>query len=115
MADLLPREGLNAQVGSNRAAVTIEGPSVLVRQRHLRSKLQEAAQMINDDRRDLFHRWEVMKSLEALQQGQKTESVLIGPGAALCELSFPLRGRKRLLQFAGGDGGAESRIRGALG
>jgi hypothetical protein len=48
--------------------------------------------MINDDRRDLFHRWEVMKSLEALQQGQKTESVLIGLGAALCELSLPLRG-----------------------
>jgi hypothetical protein len=56
-----------------------------------------------------------MKSLEALQQGQKTESVLIGLGAALCELSLPLRGGKRLLQFAGGDGGAESRIRGALG
>ena len=55
-----------------------------------------------------------MKSLEALQQGQKTERVLIGSGVGLCELSFRIRWRERLLELAGGSDGAESRIRGAL-
>ena len=70
--------------------------------------------MINDDSGDLFQRWKVMKALEALQQDQETESVLIGSSVALCELSLRLRWRERLLKLAGGDGVAELRICGAL-
>ena len=61
-----------------------------------------------------LQRWEVVKPLEALQQDEKTERVVIGPRAGLRELSFRIRWRERLLEFVGGDDGAEARIRGAL-
>ena len=70
--------------------------------------------MINNDGGDFFQRREVMKSLEALQQGQKTERVRIASGVGLCKLSFRIRWRERLLELAGGGDGAESRICGAL-
>ena len=114
MAGLLPVEGLDAQVVPNRGTMAVESPFAVVRQRHVWSKLQAAAQMINDNGGDFFQCWKVMKSLEALQQGQKTERVLISSGVGLRELSLRIRRRERLSEFAGCGEGAESRIRGAL-
>ena len=55
-----------------------------------------------------------MKSLEALQQSQQTERVQAGWRVGLRELLLCIRWRERLLEFAGGNDGAESRIRGTL-
>ena len=52
-----------------------------------------------------------MKSLEALQQSQQTERVQAGWRVGLRELLLCIRWRE---EFAGGNDGAESRIRGAL-
>jgi len=70
--------------------------------------------MINYDAGDFLQRREVVKSLETLQQDEKTERVMIGASAGLRELSFRIRWRERLLEFAGGGNGTEARIRGAL-
>ena len=70
--------------------------------------------MINYDAGDFLQRREVVKSLETLQQDEKTERVMIGASAGLRELSFRIRWRERLLEFAVSGNGTEARIRGAL-
>jgi hypothetical protein len=114
VARLLSRECLDAQVLSNHGAVAVESPLVFVCQGYVRMKLKTATYMINYDAGDFLQRREVVKPLEALQQHEKTEHVVIDASAGLRELSFRIRWRKRLLEFAGGDDGAEARIRSAL-
>ena len=63
---------------------------------------------------DFLQRGEVVKPLEALQQDEKTERVLIGASAGSPKLSFRIRWRERLPEFAGRSYGAKARIRGAL-
>jgi len=70
--------------------------------------------MIHDDGGNFFQRWKIMKPLEALQQSQQTERVQAGWRVGLRELLLCIRWRERLLEFAGGNDGAESRIRGTL-
>jgi len=70
--------------------------------------------MINYGAGDFLQRREVIKSLEALQQDEKAERVLIGASAGLRKLSFRIRWREGLLEFVGRGYGAEARIRGAL-
>jgi len=70
--------------------------------------------MINYDAWDFLQRREVVKSLEALQQDQKTKRVLIAASTGVREPSFRIRWRERLLELVAGGDGAEGRVRGAL-